>query len=309
MSILIMTNFRTTKMKAHYANVYSTDSAKRESKTLKNKLQPPICGPLHVPTGDSQHLVAEQQALDTINRGRQQSSGLGADYDFVTRNTGYQFDDIIEPFASLNDLINEAEMEDDMTDTNLLFTQTIHDDSEIFDSVYSMEIDGSHPMNLFGDLGLYFNLPLFGARGDQTDDLETDGTIIEDLPDESENNILPDEGITEGINSSTYQINIRPEIVQNFDDSVNMGSESDDDIERQLQRLSDNIMERNVVEDVEALNEKHRRNASLTTDQSEASQDSDMMSTSDNERFSFSSGDDMSVVSAIEFVGRKRNRW
>lgn len=297
-------------MREHFANAYFNDSARRESNSLKNKLQPPVLGPILDSIPNPRPAETTQQAPNTVGRGRQPFANLGPDYDFVARSTAHQFDDIIEPFASLNDIFNEvANEEDNDVDTNLLFTQTIHDDSDFLDSVYSMEIDGPHPMNLFGDLGLYFNLPLFGGRADQTDDSGVDGTIIESAQDDSANVSYTTERNTEANEDSTYRINLQQEYTRNFNESLHGGSESEDDIERQLQRLSDNIMEKDGAGDEGDPNEKHRRDASLTTDQSEASSDSDMMSTIGNERYNFSDRDDMSVVSAIEFVGRKRNRW
>lgn len=266
-----MTNLRTMKTKIAFNNAYYRDATKRESRDLYRRTE-------HQP------IRSAIQSRDLLYRSHDRNSMvldnedlLGPEYDFITRYPTYLLEDIAEPLLSLNDLLNEVATMDQTLENNLLFTQHIHEDSVLFDIIYAPEGFDIYGAELFGDLGLEFNLPILETRLDETSsqtgraDSHGNGNDV---------------GVLIGDDRLSDELNC-------------MGCDS------YIVR-SDGVVDRDD-EEVYNEDEKFEHRVIETADQTIISSYNDVMMLEYSKRYSFIDNYDEAVCGNTDLIGRKRN--
>lgn len=169
---LIMSNLRATKTKGLYKHYQTSDAIRRESRHQgKAKETRRYAHRTKQTTPTEVRWLISSLVLDDENN-------LGPDYGFLTSAPSLPFEEDTQGrLMSLTDLLNEIATVDQTLENNLLFTQYIDEDSQLFDMIYGHEGPHTDTAELFGDLGTIFNL--ISADQEALDNLDLDGNLGE----------------------------------------------------------------------------------------------------------------------------------
>lgn len=302
-----MSNFQSNTLKIQFSNHYNSDSVTRESKSQKHDTLTSLVYLLQ-PDYTSQAQSATNPRAQRLVSYSDLPNGLGADYKSIAWDSVYQFDDIIEPFANFNEIINEVAIEDENIDANLLSTETNLNDSGFHDSVMSFDSNSAHRTDLFADMGLWFNLPIFGERESRFVESSFNSSSARNLFSHNHNSNQPDNTDANAVTNYSNRTHLNTVPLNRDLAYLEDDEDSDDDIERQLQRLSDNIMEKDHVDVGERVKEDGLgHEATTTADESVLSFESNMMAANTTQKYFFSNIEDEARGGGTEYVGRKRN--
>lgn len=104
-------------------------------------------------------------------------NNLGTEYGFITCGPPALTDeDYGDNLLTLADLLNEVATVDQTLENNLLFTQHIHEDNELFGVLYAHEDFYTFAASLFGDLGNMFNPQQLIEAQEQVDESQSNYT-------------------------------------------------------------------------------------------------------------------------------------
>ena len=270
-----MINLQVDELKKAYENRYYKHSTKRESRA-KPSISNFTSNNLEKQIEDQNQRVWNNNSivLDT-------EDNLGPEYEFIRHGTFNSLDEeIFEPMVTLTDLLTEVATIDQTLENNLLFTQHIHEDNELFDIIYGIEDHNTYGIELFGNLELEFNYPNFESNNNQ-------------LINEHEN--------IEQIAYSVINNNQCNNLNENI--SIEQDQESSDSI------VWPDVPEAEGDEDYDFFNEGIKLGPTITNtaDQTMVSTNNKAIMIDYNSRYVFTSEINQMIESQTDYIGRKRN--
>lgn len=144
-----MQTLRIGSARSTYKRSYYKDSINRESGILELPAQKPSA------RLNGQYPISDSGMLNRNSISWTAEGELGPDYHFLySEPIPSSNERAPESLVTLTDLASEVATLDNTLENNLLFTQYVHEDSELFDVLYPYDETNTFGLEIFGDLGV-----------------------------------------------------------------------------------------------------------------------------------------------------------